>query len=252
MSPLRNAPAPRLATKAAKTSPASYPPAGVAGRPVSGDSGGPQTRSKKKKAAPPSRQGWWLDRAQALWLAAESPPSLRVEVALELRSEANQRGHWARKASRAALQREAVKAALTVWPARGDVLRLRQALADGRTVVVGLTLRRPRPYDDDNRAGACKAPRDALAKALATDDGSARLVFLPVAFEKAAGSAVLIEAWVSNASGTEARAGASDESRPRELVDGAHANAATACALPRLRSAPTAGAGSACTEVDDE
>jgi hypothetical protein len=149
-----------------------------------------------------SRIQWWLDRAQALRLAAESPPSLRLEVALPLKSEANQRGHWARKASRAALQREAVKAAMMAWPARGDVLRLRQALADGRAVVVGMTVRRPRTFDDDSLTGCVKAPRDALAKALATDDGSSRLVFLPVAFEKSAGSTVLIEAWVTNASGT--------------------------------------------------
>jgi hypothetical protein len=121
-----------------------------------------------------------------------------VEVGLDLRSEANQRGHWAKKATRAAEQREAVELALMRWPARGDVLRLRQALADGRTVVVGMTVRRPRKFDDDSLTGCVKAPRDALAKALATDDGSARLVFLPVAYEKAAGSAVLIEAWVTN------------------------------------------------------
>jgi hypothetical protein len=175
-----------------------------------------------------------------------------VEVGLELRSEANQRGHWAKKAERAALQREAVTVVLLRWPARGDLLRLRHALADGRTVVVGMTVRRPRRFDDDSLTGCVKAPRDALAKALATDDGSSRLVFLPVAFERAAGSAVLIEAWVTNASGTEARAGAEGEGGSRELVDVAHADASTAYAMPGLRSASTSGAGSACTEVDDE
>lgn len=255
MSAARNAPGPRLATKASKPKAASYPPANVAGRAVSGDSGGPvapQTRSKKRKSAPPSRHRWWLDRAQALWLAAESPPTLRLEVALAVKSEANQRGHWVKKATRAAAQREAVARALTAWPAFGDLLRLRQALADGRTVVVGLTLRRPRAYDDDNRTGALKAPRDALAKAFSTDDGSSRLVFLPVAFEKAPGSAVLIEAWVTNASGTEARAGAASEGVSRELVDVGGADAEATRALSGLRSAPTAGAGSARPEVDDE
>lgn len=91
-----------------------------------------------------------------------------TEVLLPVRtwSEANQRGHWGKRARRAKKQREAarllVRAARVVLPASGPV-------------VITLTRIAPRALDTDNLVSGLKAVRDGLADALRVDDGSSRI-----------------------------------------------------------------------------
>ena len=81
-------------------------------------------------------------------------------------SEANQRGHWGKRARRAKRQREAarllVRAARVVLPASGPV-------------AITLTRIAPRALDTDNLASGLKAVRDGVADALRVDDGSSRI-----------------------------------------------------------------------------
>ena len=93
-----------------------------------------------------------------------------TEVLLPVRtwSEANQRGHWGKRATRAKKQREAarllVRAARFTLPASG-------------TVAITLTRIAPRALDTDNLASGMKAIRDGVADALGMDDGCARLTW---------------------------------------------------------------------------
>ncbi len=91
-----------------------------------------------------------------------------TEVLLPVRtwSEANQRGHWGKRARRAKKQREAarllVQAARWTLPASG-------------TAAITLTRIAPRTLDTDNLASGLKAVRDGVADALRVDDGSSRI-----------------------------------------------------------------------------
>jgi len=91
-----------------------------------------------------------------------------TEVLLSVRtwSEANQRGHWGKRARRAKKQREAarllVRAARVVLPKSGPV-------------AITLTRIAPRALDTDNLVSGLKAVRDGLADALGVDDGSSRI-----------------------------------------------------------------------------
>jgi hypothetical protein len=91
-----------------------------------------------------------------------------IEVLLPVRtwSEANQRGHWGKRARRAKKQRAAarllVRAARAVLPKSG-------------TVAITLTRIAPRALDTDNLAAGLKAVRDGVADALRVDDGSSRI-----------------------------------------------------------------------------
>lgn len=91
-----------------------------------------------------------------------------TEVLLPVRtwSEANQRGHWGKRARRAKKQREA---------ARLLVRAARCALPNSGKVVVTLTRIAPRAMDTDNLAVGLKAVRDGVADALDVDDGSSRI-----------------------------------------------------------------------------
>lgn len=91
-----------------------------------------------------------------------------IEVLLPVRtwSEANQRGHWGKRARRAKKQREA---------ARLLVRAARCALPKSGTVAITLTRIGPRVLDSDNLASALKAVRDGVADALRVDDGSSRI-----------------------------------------------------------------------------
>lgn len=79
---------------------------------------------------------------------------MNVEIEMRTKSEANARGHWGGKASRAADQ-------------RGTVFTVLRARCDGRTIarplVVTLTRIAPRELDDDNLRSALKAVRDGVA-----------------------------------------------------------------------------------------
>jgi len=91
-----------------------------------------------------------------------------IEVLLPVRtwSEANQRGHWGKRARRAKKQREA---------ARLLVRAARVALPASGTVAITLTRIGPRALDSDNLASGLKAVRDGVADALRIDDGSSRI-----------------------------------------------------------------------------
>lgn len=97
-------------------------------------------------------------------------------------SEANRRGHWAKKARRAAAQRLAVRAALASTafpPAARYWVTLTRLYARGRGM------------DDDNLAGAFKAVRDELAARVRLDDGDPRFVW-SYGQEKAAAAGIRI------------------------------------------------------------
>jgi crossover junction endodeoxyribonuclease RusA len=81
-------------------------------------------------------------------------------------SEANQRGHWGKRARRAKKQREA---------ARMLVRTARRYLPKVGSAAVTLTRIAPRTLDTDNLASAMKAVRDGVADALGVNDGSSRI-----------------------------------------------------------------------------
>lgn len=87
---------------------------------------------------------------------------IRVEYACHTVSEANQRGHWAKAASRKKMQRLAAWAELR---AAGD--RPGPGL-----YTVRLTRIAPRRLDDDNAVSSMKATRDGVADWLGINDGS--------------------------------------------------------------------------------
>jgi hypothetical protein len=90
---------------------------------------------------------------------------VRVEIPIRTVSEANQRGHWAKRHSRASEQRSVVRMALATQPTRTPVGPLR----------IRLTRIAPRRLDSDNLHAALKAVRDGVADYLGVDDGDASL-----------------------------------------------------------------------------
>lgn len=100
-----------------------------------------------------------------------------VTLPLRLVSLTNQREHWAKKATRARMQRGVAKLALEgikhrAWP--GTQL----FIARGEGVVVALTRVAPRALDDDNLRAAAKSVRDGVADWLGIDDGDERIEWL--------------------------------------------------------------------------
>ena len=114
-----------------------------------------------------------------------------MEVLLPVRtwSEANARVHWAKRARRARIQRQAartiVRAALT------SMERPAESKCTIELCRIG-----PRQLDSDNLAGSLKAVRDGVADALGLDDGDPRLVWL---YDQRRGKpgeyAVLVRIW---------------------------------------------------------
>lgn len=102
--------------------------------------------------------------------------SLRVEFELpfRIRSEANARGHWAKKARRAKPQRvgACLVALQHVGPFKKHAGGIRITLTRHYTG-------RARAMDvGDNLSSGFKAIRDGIAEALGIDDGSSRLTFV--------------------------------------------------------------------------
>lgn len=85
---------------------------------------------------------------------------IEVELGIRLISEANSRGHWAKRAKRF----KGHKIAALAVP--------RHALP----VLVTITRLGPGRMDDDNLAGAAKALRDGIAARLGVDDGDTRRI----------------------------------------------------------------------------
>lgn len=92
-----------------------------------------------------------------------------VRLGLRIVSEANQRGHWAKKAARAKLHRTCAAAALYGTCIRGAPVK--------PPVIITLTRIAPRQLDSDNLAGGFKAARDGIADWLHIDDGDERLTW---------------------------------------------------------------------------
>jgi hypothetical protein len=111
--------------------------------------------------------------------AKKLPAGWAVELTLPtvVRSEANQRCHWAVRKRRFDTQNLALRAVIgeagmCEW-LDGMGLRVRQ----GESVVVTWT-HIGRRMDSDNLAGSMKALRDELAKWLAVDDGDERITWV--------------------------------------------------------------------------
>ncbi len=92
---------------------------------------------------------------------------VRVDVPIRTVSEANQRGHWAKRARRASEQRSAARMALATQPARTPVGPL----------CIRLTRIAPKRLDSDNVHGALKAVRGGVADYLGVDDGDSSLTW---------------------------------------------------------------------------
>lgn len=90
---------------------------------------------------------------------------------MRLPSVANQRFHWATKATQARRQRNAVALAMKSRPQRAELLELRAELARGGLLEVILMRGSQRLLDSDNLASSFKAVRDQVAAELGTDDG---------------------------------------------------------------------------------
>jgi hypothetical protein len=88
----------------------------------------------------------------------------------EIKSEMNQRDHWAVRKRRFDSQAAALNRAVAL-------LGLRPDLPPG-PVAVTLTRISGRRMDDDNLAGGFKAVRDAVARWLQVDDGDPRVAWL--------------------------------------------------------------------------
>lgn len=111
--------------------------------------------------------------------------SIRVPVRLE--SEANARGHWAKKSGRAKGVRQAVTAAfidagnpvhvVQVVAKKSGAVRTcpRLARQPELPLVVFLARVAPRQLDDDNAVRAMKAARDQVAELLGVDDRDPRV-----------------------------------------------------------------------------
>lgn len=99
-----------------------------------------------------------------------------VTIPLRLVSLTNQREHWAKKANRAKVQRNATKLSLF---ADAGVRPFTGALDSliGRRWLVTLTRVAPRQLDGDNMQAACKSVRDGVADFLCLDDGDRRIVW---------------------------------------------------------------------------
>lgn len=92
----------------------------------------------------------------------------KAELPIETCSEANQRGHWSRKAKRAKTQRADAR----YW------CRIKFGLITipvDTHIHIQLVRLAPRELDSDNLASAFKAVRDGIADYLGIDDGDKRL-----------------------------------------------------------------------------
>ena len=94
--------------------------------------------------------------------------TVSVTLPLTIISEANQRGHWSKSASRKALHRNTARCILQshARPHKDGPIR------------ITLTRVAPRSLDDDNLASGFKAARDGVADWLGIDDGSKRLTWV--------------------------------------------------------------------------
>jgi hypothetical protein len=100
---------------------------------------------------------------------------LTLRVPVEVKSEANQRCHWAVRHRRFRGQQDAIDAA--VLDTAGVFGQFIDMLASGHKASVTFTRLGGRALDDDNLNGAFKAIRDRIAGYLNVDDADPRLTF---------------------------------------------------------------------------
>lgn len=93
---------------------------------------------------------------------------IAITLPIRLVSEPNVRQHWAKKAKRVASQRGLTRVALFMEPKRARFTF---------PVLTTLTRIAPKPLDDDNLRGACKAVRDGIADALGIKDNDPRVTW---------------------------------------------------------------------------
>ena len=86
---------------------------------------------------------------------------------LHIVSEANQRGHWSKSASRKALHRNTARC----------IMQSHARPSHGGPITITLTRIAPRQLDDDNLASGFKSARDGVADWLGIDDGDKRLTW---------------------------------------------------------------------------
>jgi hypothetical protein len=130
--------------------------------------------------------------------------AVEVCVPVQIISEANQRGHWAKHARRRQVHRETGALAVRlcmVWMVR---LKLWE-----RPVLVTLTRlrgRRGRALDDDNLGSGFKSFRDGVAMALGVDDGDKNKAQWKYGEEKGSGWGVRVRIEALEAIGAKERA----------------------------------------------
>ena len=95
---------------------------------------------------------------------------ITVRLSLRIRSEANSREHWRKKAARAKEHRFQAAYALRKANRWGEPVTA--------PAIITLTRIAPRKLDSDNLAGGFKAARDGIADWLNIDDGDERLTWV--------------------------------------------------------------------------
>ena len=97
---------------------------------------------------------------------------MQVSIPMRTWSEANLRGHWAKRARRVRKQRQAARLLVRAACNRADT-----SLLSGQ-ITITLTRIAPRRLDSDNLSSSLKAVRDGVADAVGIDDGSERIDWL--------------------------------------------------------------------------
>lgn len=97
-----------------------------------------------------------------------------IRLPIEVKSEANQREHWAARHSRFKKQRAALRSA-AVAHAFGVLVAIKVAIDSGSRACVVFQRLGVKKMDDDNLAGAFKGIRDEMAKLLGVDDADDRI-----------------------------------------------------------------------------
>lgn len=92
-----------------------------------------------------------------------------LSIPIQVKVSLNSRGHWAPKAERIAIERDAVAMAFKSRDNRHCLEVARGCNTSGRWKVT-LTRVAPRLVDDDNNVGRLKSVRDEVAKVLGIDD----------------------------------------------------------------------------------
>lgn len=103
-----------------------------------------------------------------------TPPLVSVDVPLLVQSVGNLRESWQARNRRVGRERQTVTTYLFAQAGRATGPHLTSV---HKRLLITFVRRASRRLDDDNLAGGCKGPRDAVAEWLGVDDGSRRLIW---------------------------------------------------------------------------